>query len=98
MIDIDIIIKGGSELSEMYPKEYERFVEELSEKVMDLFPVVGGCFTGSRLTDRHKAEEEAREKVRDQKFKTELIEILKEPEIQKKIQEIRAQVAVPAGN
>ena len=93
-MDIDIVIKGGEELSKFYPKNYEAFEKEIGDLILKRFPGVGGWFISPRLTDKHQAEEERREQIRQEKFKQTLIRVLdKYPEIREKIQAIRA---VPA--
>jgi hypothetical protein len=93
-MELDITIKGGVELKKFYPAEYEAFMSELSEKIMDTFPGVDGFSIGSELTDRHKADEEGRERIRKEEFGQTLTKVLKEPEFQ---QILRAHVAGLAG-
>lgn len=79
-MDIDIIIKGGEELSKFYPKNYEKFVEKVGDLILDMFPGVGGWGISSELTDRHKAEEAKREQREQERFEEMLIRVLESPE------------------
>ena len=84
--DIEIIIKGGEELSEFYPKNYEKFEKKIGESIVEMFPGVGCWFISSELTDRHKAEEKEREQKRKEQFKQTLISVLeKHPELLKPV-------------
>jgi hypothetical protein len=95
-VDIDIIIKGGEELSEFYPKNYEKFEEKISDLISEMFPGVGGWEISPELTDRHQAEKKDREQKRQEEFKKTLISILKEPELLEKIRAIRGATASSA--
>jgi hypothetical protein len=93
-MDIDIVIKGGQELSEFYPKNYEAFEKKISEMIVEMFPGVGGWWISPVLTDRHQAEEEQREKIGQEHFKQTLIRVLnKYPEL---LEKIRAEPAPSA--
>ena len=81
-MDIELIIKGGEELEEYYPKNYEAFREKIGDLIIEMFPGVGGWWFSSELTDRHKKEEEKREQMQDKQFKRVLTKVFKEPEIQ----------------
>ena len=87
-MDIDIVIKGGQELSEFYPKNYEAFEKEIGNLILKMFPGVGGWCISPRLTDRHQAEKEQREKAEQEHFNQILIRVLEEPEIKEKITKI----------
>ena len=81
-MDIEIVIKGGVEISKFYPKKYAAFEEALLKLVLDEFPGVSGCHLASELTPRHKKEEAARERLKQEKFNQTLIEVLADPEVQ----------------
>ena len=87
-MDIEIIIKGGEELQELYPKNYEKFNEKISELILEMFPGVGGWCISPRLTERHQAEKEQREQKKQEEFEKTFFEVLKEPEVQEKIAQI----------
>lgn len=55
-MDIEIVIKGGVELSKFYPEKYAAFEESLIKMVLDEFPGVSGCHLGSEVTPRHAKE------------------------------------------
>ena len=96
-MDIDIVIKGGQELSEFYPKNYEAFEKEIGNLILKMFPGVGGWCISPRLTERHQAEKEQREEAEQEHFKQILIRVLdKHPELQEKIRSIRAEPASSA--
>jgi hypothetical protein len=76
-MDIEIIVKGGEELSEWYPKNYEKFEKKISDLISEMFPGVGGWCISPELTDRHQGEKEQREKVRQEHFKQTLFSVLK---------------------
>ena len=78
-MDIEIIIKGGEELSEFYPRNYERFNEKINDLITEMFPGVNGWIVSSVLTDRHQAEKDNRERLREEEFKQTLIRIFEEP-------------------
>lgn len=84
-LEVEIVIKGGDTLSSFYPKEYDAFVDTLTNMVFDTFPGVIGCIIGSEMTDIEKYRKEEREKAREEKLKQTVIKILKEPEIQELI-------------
>ena len=94
-MDIEIIIKGGEELSEFYPKNYEAFQKKIGELILDAFPGVGGWCFSSKLTDRHQAEEQKREQIRDENFKQTLIRVFDKPEFQDKLHKMASEI-VPA--
>jgi carbohydrate-binding DOMON domain-containing protein len=89
-MDIEIIIEGGEELSKMYPKHYEKFLEMIGDIINDLFPGVGGYSVASELTKNHQAEKKEREQLQQQRDKELLDKILQEPEFKEKIQAILA--------
>ena len=78
-MDIEIIIKGGEELSEFYPKNYERFNEKINELIGEMFPGVGGWIVSPVLTDKHQAEKDEREGLREEQVKQALIRIFERP-------------------
>jgi len=94
-MDIEIVIKGGEELSEFYPKNYEVFCKKINELIGEMFPGVGGWWISSVLTDRHQAEKQERERMRDEEIKNALIEVFKEPEFQDLLQKQISEI-VPA--
>jgi hypothetical protein len=94
-MEIDIRVKGGIELSKFYPDEYEKFEEKIGDLIIEMFPGVDGFFMGKELTDRHKAEEEKREQIREKEFKETLIRVLESPEGR---EILRARVGALAGN
>jgi hypothetical protein len=77
-MDIDIIIKGGEELSEYYPKNYEAFQEKISDLIVEMFPGVGGWCLSSELTERHQAEKKKREEIQAREFKETFLRLLDE--------------------
>ena len=93
-MEIEIVIKGGEELSEYYPKNYEKFQKMIGDNIHDLFPGVGVYSIASELTENHQAEKKEREQLQEQRDKELLVKILQEPEFHEKIQAIRA--AAPA--
>lgn len=86
-MDLEIIIKGGVELKEWYPKIYEAFEEKIIKLALDEFPGVGGVFLSSELTPRHAQEEADREKIKQEKFNQILIKVLTEPELLEQIRD-----------
>lgn len=78
-MEINIIIKGGVELEKFYPKKYETFMKDLPEMVMQAFPGVDGCLIDTKLTDRHKAEQEKREAMRREELKQEISLLMEDP-------------------
>jgi hypothetical protein len=94
-MDIEIIVEGGKELSEWYPRHYELFEEKVGDMIVKMFPGVGSWIISPRLTARHQEEEQERQQRREQRERVEikqaLVEVLKESEFQEKIRAIRAQ-------
>ena len=84
-MDIEIVIKGGVELSEWYPEKYAAFEEKILKMVLDEFPGVSGCHLSSELTPRHAKEEAIREKIKQKEFNQTLIKVLAKPEVQELI-------------
>jgi len=80
-MDIEIIIKGGTELSELCPKKYDVLEEKIGQMFLKTFPSVGCCLVIPELTTigekRRKKEQEERKQI--------LKDILMEPEIQELI-------------
>jgi len=93
-MDIEIIIKGGEELSEFYPKNYKAFEKKISEMILEMFPGVGGWWISPELTDKHQTEENKRQQIRQQKYKETLLKVLREPGVRDLI---HSKVAVPVG-
>jgi len=92
VMDIEIIIKGGVELSESNPKKYAALEEKITEMFMK-FPEVGSVMTSREKWWMAQRSEQARQKARDQEFKTALIKVLQDPEIREKI--VKVQAATP---
>ena len=87
-MDIEIVIKGGVELSEWYPKKYEVFERKINDMIAEMFPGVGGWIISPELTDRHQEEEAAREQIKQKEFNRTLIKVLAKPEVQEMIRNI----------
>jgi hypothetical protein len=87
---IEIVIKGGQELSEFYPKKYKVFEKKLI-KLTEMFPYPGvdGLGISPQLTDHHQNEKDEREKLRDKRYEQEILRALDDPEVRKMIRGIR---------
>jgi hypothetical protein len=88
MIDIDIVIEGGEELEEYYPKNYEAFQEKIGDLIVEMFPGVGGWAFRSELTKDHRVQKQERERLRKEEFKEALIRVLQEPEFQDELRTV----------
>ncbi len=86
-MDLEIIIKGGVELQQFYPKKYEAFQEKIEQMIMDTFPGVMGYSIGSEPTAYHQAQQQRREDKEEEALKQALIDVFKEPEVQAMLQQ-----------
>jgi hypothetical protein len=86
-MDIEIIIDGGEELREFYPKHYEKFEEKISELITGMFPGVGGWCISPKLTKRHQEQEREQEELRAQEFEQTFFRVIeKYPEVRELFQ------------
>ena len=81
-MDIEIIIKGGEELGEHYPKKFDVVEDKISNMFLDRFPEVTGTIISRELNPMAQLRERKRQEAENLKFKNALIEVLKEPEFQ----------------
>jgi hypothetical protein len=86
-MDIEIIINGGDELMEFYPKNYEKFVEKIGDLILDMFPGVSGWGLSTKPTHRAQEAQKRREAREQEEFCKTLIEVLKKPEFQEIIRQ-----------
>jgi len=53
-MEIEIVVEGGEELSEYYPKNYEMFREKIGDLIIEMFPGVDCWWFSSEPIARHK--------------------------------------------
>jgi len=84
-MDIEIVIKGGEELGEHYPKKFDTVEDKISNMFLNRFPEVTGTVISRELSPMAQLRERKWQEAENLKFKNALIEVLKEPEFQEKI-------------
>ncbi len=84
-MEIEIIIKGGEELSKINKKKYYAMGDKIIALVMDGFPQVQGVIISPITNGWTPEKREKALKKQEQKIKQDLIEILKEPEFLERI-------------